>query len=225
MAIMRFFFCGTVFVERMPMNISSSILRPETKVVILDLDGTLYDKRWLPFYMVLGDLIESPLLAKERRVRKAMRGKWYGSSEAFYDAFYAAMARHRLCTVSFMRWWYTTTYMPLMVRVLQRHCRPYPWVTPFLQQCRQLGVQVVLLSDYGSAKEKLEALGLDTKLFDWIISAPELGGLKPARQLIDAVTGRMQVLPSQCIVIGDRDDTDGAMARAAGVAFVLVQSA
>ena len=170
------------------------------------------------------DLSELPLLAKERRVRKAMRGKWYGSSEAFCDAFYAAMARHRLCTVSFMRWWYTTTYMPLMVRVLQRRCRPYPWVTPFLQQCRKLGVQVVLLSDYGSAKEKLEALGLDTKLFDWIISAPELGGLKPARQLIDAVTGRMQVLPSQCIVIGDRDDTDGAMARAAGAAFFLVQN-
>lgn len=198
-------------------------MRPETKVVILDLDGTLYDKQCLPFYMVLGDFIELPLLAKERRVRKAMRGHWYGSQEAFYNEFYTKMARHRLCTVSFMRWWYTTTYMPLMVQILRRRCKPHPWVTPFLQQCRSMGVHVVLLSDYGFAKEKLEALGLDTALFDWIVSAPELGGLKPASQLMDAVTGRMQVSSSQCLVIGDREDTDGAMARAAGAGFILVK--
>lgn len=86
-----------------------------------------------------------------------------------------------------------------------------------------MGVHVVLLSDYGFAKEKLEALGLDTALFDWIVSAPELGGLKPASQLMDAVTGRMQVSSSQCLVIGDREDTDGAMARAAGAGFILVK--
>ncbi len=205
------------------MNVSASILRPEVKVVILDLDGTLYDKRCLPLRMVLGDLPECPLLLKERRVRKAMRGKWYGSQDAFYKTFYTKMAQHRLCTESFMRWWYVTTYMPLMVRILRQRCTPYPWVVPFLQQCREMGVHVVLLSDYGSAKEKVEALGVDTGLFDWIVSAPELGGLKPAPQLMDAVTGRMQVSPSQCIVIGDREDTDGAMARAAGAEFFCVK--
>lgn len=215
--------CGTVFVVSYVVEITAAILRPETKVVILDLDGTIYDKRGLAFRMIINDLVELPLLAKERRVRKSMRGRWFNTKEAFYDAFYAAMVHRRLCTVSFMRWWYTTCYMPLMVEILQKHYKPRPWVLPFLQQCRELGVRVVLLSDYDAGKEKLEALGVDSAYFDWIISAPELGGLKPARQLIAAVTGRMQVAPAHCLVIGDREDTDGAMARSAGVPFVLVQ--
>lgn len=205
------------------MEISASILRPEIKVVILDLDGTIYNKRGLGLRIFLNDLLESPLLAKERRVRKAMRGKWYGSQEAFYDAFFQQIIHHRLCTVSFVKWWYHTCYMPLMVNILKRHYTPRAWVVPFLEQCRKLNVRVVLLSDYGCVKEKLEALNINPQLFDWVVSAPELGGLKPASQLIDAVTGRMQVSPSQCLVIGDREDTDGAMARAAGAGFILVK--
>ena len=81
---------------------------------------------------------------------------------------------------------------------------------------------MVVLSDYGHATEKLEALGLSPTLFDWIVSAPELGGLKPAPQLMQIVTKQMGVTAEECLVIGDREDTDGEMARRAGAEFVQV---
>ena len=81
----------------------------------------------------------------------------------------------------------------------------------------------MVLSDYGHTHEKLEALGLDVELFDWVVSAPELGGLKPASQLMSKVAERMTVSPSECLVIGDREDTDGEMAKAVGAAFYLVK--
>ena len=85
-----------------------------------------------------------------------------------------------------------------------------------------MGVRIVVLSDYGHAKEKIQALGLDESIFDWVISAPELGGLKPAAELMNRVAAKMGVQPHQCLVIGDRDDTDGELARSVNAPFVLV---
>ena len=86
-----------------------------------------------------------------------------------------------------------------------------------------MGVRVVVLSDYDMVEEKLEALGLSGSMFDWVAAAPALGGLKPAHQLMTVVAERMGVRPSQCLVLGDREDTDGALARATGAQFYLVK--
>lgn len=204
------------------MEITAAILRPETKAVVLDLDGTLYDKRGLGLRMVLGDLLESPLLWKDRKVRRQMRGQWFGSQAAFEEVFFANMVRHRLCTTHFVRWWYATIYMPLMVSCL-RHYRPYAWVRPFLAACRQQHIAVVLLSDYACAEEKLQALGLETNLFEAVFASPVLGGLKPARQLLDTILEYVHATPEQCIVIGDREDTDGEMARRVGAVFHCIR--
>ena len=204
------------------MEISSSILRPETKLVIMDLDGTLYSKRGMAWRIAVGDWLEAPLLLKERRVRKAMRGQWFGDGDSFYKAFFENIIRHRLCTVSFVRWWYFTCYMPLMVNVLLKY-KPRPWVVPFVEACHRMGVRVVVLSDYDMVEEKLEALGLSGSMFDWVAAAPALGGLKPAPQLMTVVAERMGVRPSQCLVLGDREDTDGALAHATGAQFYLIK--
>lgn len=202
---------------------TTAILRPETKVVILDLDGTLYSKRGLAFRMVMGDLLEVFLLFRERQVRKMMRGSWYGSDEAFHNAFFANMVKGRPYSVDFMRWWYNACYMPMMVNLIRRHYHLNQWVRAFVDECHRIGIRIAVLSDYESAREKLSALGCDDIQFDWVVSAPELGGLKPARQLIDKVTGYMMVKPEQCFIIGDRDDTDGALARAAQIPYHLIE--
>lgn len=200
-----------------------AILRPETKVVILDLDGTLYNKRGLAFYMVMNDLLEVPLLLNERRVRKGLRGVWLGTKDAYYNAFYHRMVSKRPYSESFIRWWYNTCYMPLMVNEIRKHYRLQKWVRPFVEDCHKIGVRVVVLSDYECVREKLAALGAEDIQFDWVVSAPELGGLKPAPQLIDKVTEYMKVKSEQCFVIGDRDDTDGALARTMQVPYFLVK--
>jgi HAD superfamily hydrolase (TIGR01549 family) len=205
------------------MEISFKILKPETKVIVFDLDGTLYCKNGMVRRMLLGAILELKLMIIERTTRKKLRGVWKGDRDAFYDMYFQQMASGHLFTAEYARWWYYNRYMPMMVRVIQKYYHLAPWVMPFINQCKQLGIRLVVLSDYGHTSEKLEALGLDISVFDWVVSAPELGGLKPANQLLDRVAARMGVLPHQCFVIGDRDDTDGQMARSANAPYYILK--
>lgn len=204
------------------MDISYKILKPETKVVVFDLDGTLYNKKGLVKHMMFSALCEWRMMLKERKTRKQLRGIWTGNKESFYRLYFQTMATRCLFSIDYAQWWYNTRYMPLMVKVLKKYYCPAEWVIPFVSQCKLLGIRLVVLSDYGHTKEKLQALGMECSLFDWVISAPELGGLKPASQLMACVAAKMGVQPHQCLVIGDRDDTDGELARSVNAPFVLV---
>lgn len=205
------------------MDISYKILKPETKVVVFDLDGTLYNKKGMARRMMFSALFEWRMMLRERNTRKQLRGIWMGNKESFYHRYFETMASGRLYSADYARWWYNTRYMPLMVKVLKKYYKPADWVIPFVSQCKQLGIRLVVLSDYGHTKEKLQALGMECSLFDWVISAPELGGLKPAPQLLTSVAAEMGVQPNQCLVIGDRQDTDGELAKSVNAPFYLVR--
>ena len=200
----------------------TSVLSPNTRLVIFDLDGTLYDKRGIIGKMMMLGIGHWSLLLAERRTRKAFRGLYMGSEELFYRAYFHKMAKRTLLSEKQVSKWYHKVYMPMMVRVLQRWHHAMPWVKPFVKECRERGIKMVVLSDYGHTHEKLAALDIEEQLFDWVVSAPELGGLKPAPQLMSRVVERMNMTPDQCLVIGDREDTDGLLAEAAGARFFLV---
>ena len=204
------------------MDITTSVLTPNTHVVVLDLDGTLYNKSGMIGEMMLLGIGQWWRLLAERKTRKAFRGQYLGCEELFYSTYYRAIANRTAFSEKYISNWYQNTYMPMMVEVIRRWHQPMAWVVPFAKACHEKGVKVVVLSDYGHAKEKLQALGLDIQLFDWVVSAPELGGLKPAPQIMHHVADRMGVTPQQCLVIGDREDTDGDMARAVNAKFCLV---
>ena len=201
----------------------TSVLSPNTRLVIFDLDGTLYDKRGIIGKMMMLGIGHWSLLLAERRTRKAFRGLYMGSEELFYRAYFHKMAKQTLLSEKQVSKWYHKVYMPMMVRVLQRWHHAMPWVKPFVKECRERGIKMVVLSDYGHTHEKLAALGLDESLFDWIVSAPELGGLKPAPQLIYHVIENMGVSSNECLVIGDREDTDGELAHVVNAGFHLVK--
>ena len=86
------------------------------------------------------------------------------------------------------------------------------------------GGKTALVSDY-PATEKLQALGL-AHLFDLVVSSGEPGGpsrLKPHPEGYLSAAERLGVAPAACLVIGDRDDADGAAARAAGMAVHIIR--
>lgn len=190
--------------------------RPET--VIFDLDGTLYDNRCLHWMLPLSELfcLKLGYLARERKARKALRGKDFGTEEAFYQHFFSAISPQH---PERAERWYHGHYMPLQARILRRFCRPFPWVKSRLEELRKQNIQVAVYSDYGFAKEKLQAVGIDPQLFDLIVDAPSLGGLKPNQASAQRLMQKLQAQPQTTLIVGDRDDTDGETARQIGAAF------
>ena len=192
------------------------------KAFIFDLDGTLYDKSGLARRLVWAQLRRGRLgmLKREREVRKELRGKYFGSEEAFYDAFFARFDRPE-----FARRWYFEDYMPDMVAILRKHYRIAPWVESCMAELRSLGCKTAVFSDYGCVREKLEAIGFRLSWADYLFDAPSLGGLKPCRESFEGILREMGMQPSDCLMLGDRTDTDGAGARSVKMPFLHVKNA
>lgn len=191
------------------------------KAAIFDLDGTLYDKSGLAWRLIASQLLCGRLrmLKCEREVRRELRGRHFASEDDFYDNFFARFAKPE-----FARRWYFEEYMPDMVAILRKHYRIAPWVESTMLELRSNGCKIAVFSDYGFVCEKLKAIGYNLDWADYLFDAPELGGLKPSKKSFEKICEEMNVKPSECLMIGDRDDTDGAGARSVGMAFVHVKN-
>ena len=190
--------------------------------VVLDLDGTLYDKTGLARRMVRRLWWCLPLLAAERLARKNMHYVQYASEEEFFGAFFRYMSRGHWWGVGVAATWYHTVYMPTMIRLIRRYHHPRPEVMALIEEAKAKGLMLAIYSDYGCVAEKLEALGIDPSQFELMISAPELGALKPSEPCARHVLELLQAKPETTLFVGDRDDKDGASARSVGAKFLLI---
>lgn len=190
--------------------------------VVLDLDGTLYDKTGLARRMVRRLWWCLPLLAAERLARKNMHYVQYASEEEFFGAFFRYMSRGHWWGVGVAATWYHTVYMPTMIRLIRRYHHPRPEVMALIEEAKAKGLTLAIYSDYGCVAEKLEALGIDPSQFELMISAPELGALKPSEPCARRVLELLQAKPETTLFVGDRDDKDGASARSVGARFLLI---
>ncbi len=188
------------------------------KVVIFDLDGTLYDKKGLARRLVWSALRQGKLdyLRQERAIRRQLKGMHFDSKEDFYDAFFGKFSNPQKA-----REWYFNAYLPSMVSILKRSFQMYLWVPETIEAIRSQGSRVVIFSDYGAVNEKLEAIGFASAWADACYDAPALGGLKPCRESFLKICELLEVAPEACLMVGDRHDTDGIGATAAGMHFLL----
>ena len=190
--------------------------------VVLDLDGTLYDKTGLARRMVRRLWWCLPMLAAERWARRNMHYVQYASEEEFFGAFFGMMARGHWWGRSLAATWYHTVYMPTMIRLIHKYHHPRPEVMALIREAQEKGLQLAIYSDYGCVNEKLEALGIDPAPFELLISAPELGALKPSEPCARRVLEMLDAKPETTLFVGDREDKDGTSARNVGARFLLV---
>ncbi len=191
------------------------------KAVIFDLDGTLYDKKGLTPLIVLHSIRHIRLLWCERRVRKEMAGICYGDKYRTYNEFFKRIALMSGKSQSTIIEWYMEQYLPLQAQLLQKHFRARKWVLPTLDKLRQKGLLLACYSDYGFISGKLEAIGISPEKFDLIIDALSAGGFKPCRKSLETVATLLSIHPEEALVVGDREDTDGAGARAANMQCMI----
>lgn len=192
------------------------------KAYIFDLDGTLYDKSGLARRLIWSQLLRGRLLLlkREREVRKELRGRHFKSEDTFYKVFFKQFPHPEQA-----RRWYFNEYMHDMVAILRKHYRIAPWVESKMMELRANGKKIVVFSDYGFVQQKLEAIGFRLSWADCLFEAPALGGLKPCKESFERICREINVNPADCVMVGDRKDTDGAGARAVGMKFVHVTNA
>lgn len=194
----------------------------KVKAVIFDLDGTLYDNTSLPREVVLHSLFHLHMLLAERVCRLHMSGRYYGGKGATYQELFRRMGAFTHRSPDAAAAWYWKKYMPLQVKMLKRHHHPKPWVKETLATLRGKGIKIACFSEYAFIREKLSALGIDPGDFDYLIDAPTAGGCKPCRKAFLYVAKKIGCYPADILVVGDREDTDGAGAESSNMQFFLV---
>jgi putative hydrolase of the HAD superfamily len=194
-------------------------------LVVFDVDGTLYRQRPLRLKMARDILLHTLLkrdlnvvavLARYRRIRERL-----GDEEAI-DFERALIAQTAAATAN----------SPDQVRAIVSEWverRPLKYLAacrcPGLPQLfaglRRSGKSIGILSDY-PAEAKLEALGL-TANYVAFAGDEGIGVLKPHPRGLESLIATAVVKPQQTLLIGDRADRDGIVARRVG-AQALIRS-
>jgi HAD superfamily hydrolase (TIGR01509 family) len=192
------------------------------RALIFDFDGTLYEGRGFARRLVLARPGEAPLILAERRTRKALTGCDYGSPEAYDAEFFSRMARLAKRPAEDLRRWYFEAYMPRICGILRRHYRPRPGAAELLENLHRRGLPWAVYSDYPLTAERLAALGLAPPPEGRLYGPEHFGAQKPAVRPFLSIAAALGRSPDRTLVVGDRPDTDGAGAAAAGMPAAII---
>jgi HAD superfamily hydrolase (TIGR01549 family) len=192
--------------------------------IIFDLDGTLYKMKWYmrPYLTarVFPHCLRLPRFLKERT---RFAGKEMGSRDRLMDNVCSAIATRERCTAGEIRSWIECSFYPAFIDSMRLFRETRPGLEPFLDRLRRKGMRLGVLSDYDFVKERLEYLEIGLHHFSSIASSESAGALKPSPVPFLSMAAQWNLAPSEILVVGDRDDTDGAAAAAAGMHFFRVR--
>jgi HAD superfamily hydrolase (TIGR01549 family) len=187
---------------------------------LVDLDGTLYRAAWVRAMMAAELALCGPwhirALARFRREQERLRHESEAGARSPFELQVSCAAAALGCPEEHL----TKTVAEWMER------RPGKWLRLFrhrrlardIENFRRTGGRTALVSDYPGTV-KLRALGM-IELFEVRVCNGEPGGpsqLKPSPQGYLLAAERLGIAPRQCLVIGDRRDTDGEAAKRAGM--------
>jgi FMN phosphatase YigB (HAD superfamily) len=179
---------------------------------LIDLDGTLY--RALPVKVAMGLQLcfanswTRRVIRAFRHEHESLRASAENLSNQPFDQQMSQTAERLGCPVEQVR----TVIDDWMF------ARPGRWLRRFRRDTliaeiaafKADGGRTALISDY-PARTKLQALDV-SGLFDVVVANGELDEpyrLKPAPDAFQLAARRLNVTPSDCLVIGDRADADG----------------
>lgn len=197
----------------------------EFKALIFDLDGTLYEPRHFALRLILSDPLHIGMLAAERKCRKKLRDRHFDKASDYYDALFTMMAGGSEKKAEKCRRWFYGSYMPSQVRIIREKFGPRPQLKQLLAALRSEGIRTAVLSDYCFTAEKLAAIGLSEGDFDAVWESPQLGGLKPRREVFEGACKALGTIPGETAMVGDRTDTDGGALHAGLGFFHIIKEA
>lgn len=191
--------------------------------VVFDVDGTLYDQRKLRLLMITEMLTQAAKgsfgpndLRTIMRYRQC-RERWAEQGRADlatkqYELAAGEIGRPASEIECLIEDWMNRRPLYHMKR-----CR-FEAIDVLFDRLKGRGIKVGAFSDYPVAG-KLAALDLRVDAMACALE-PTISRLKPHTAILAAVTERLSIDPTMCLVIGDRDERDGACARGLGAQFV-----
>lgn len=198
----------------------------DVRLVVFDVDGTLYDQRALRRAM-LRDLLFDALRSRSLGTLRVI-SRFRQVREELADAGVEDFA-----ALQYSRTAEQTGRDAAEVKLLVEHWmerRPlphlpatrFPGLAELFGRLRDRGTTIGVWSDY-PAHDKLQALGLRA---DIVCSAgdTEVGRLKPSPRGLLAVMAKAGCEAGETIMIGDRHERDGLAAEAAGVRALIKSS-
>lgn len=192
------------------------------RLIIFDFDNTLYDGHLYAMRLVIRNLRHALWAKAERKVRRSLAGRDLGCGDALRQEMTMRLAAETGAKASLISSWYSEKYLPSMTQTLKSAYAARHGAKETIAALINAGTMVGVLSDYPNTEQRMEAIGLnDERIGKW--SAEEMGALKPSARPFAEVAKAMNVAPSETLVIGDRADTDGGGAKAAGMDALLIE--
>ena len=195
----------------------------DVRLVVFDVDGTLYDQRALRRTMLrhlLVDALQSrsigtlKAISCFRRVREELAE---AGAEEFATLQYSRTAEQTGRDTAEVR----QLVEDWMERRPLPHLRAarFPGLAELFQRLRERGTTIGVWSDY-PAHDKLQALGLQA---DIVCSAgdTDVKRLKPSPAGLQTVMAKAGCEAGETVMIGDRQERDGLAAEAAGVRALI----
>ena len=191
------------------------------RAVSVDLDGTLYSLERAKVPLLWATFPRWRTMRVGRAVREELRGRDFADGLSLLAAEARVVAERLDVDVATARSALDDIFLVRLTRVLGR-IGPFAGAREVLSSLSSRGLKLALVSDRGAAREKLAALGLADLPWAAVVSADETGVLKPSAAVLATTAARLGVAPAELLHVGDRDDADGAAARAAGCASVII---
>lgn len=196
-----------------------------TRLVTFDLDGTLYEAARVRLRFLWAAFPHTRIMRVGKRVREELSGRRFDSGDALVDEEARVVAERVGVDVAAARALLHELYDVRLTRVLAR-VGPRPQTRATLEALVARQIAIAVISDRGAVDDKLAALGLADLPWAARVAADDVGALKPHASLLADVAARVGIdasaVAADVVHVGDRDDKDGALARAVGCAFQLV---
>ena len=198
------------------------------KAVIFDFDGTLYDNTSLAKAMILSNPFRFFIMKAERDTRRIFKGRDFETPEKFKEEFFEATSAKANCNPKNFSYWYEERYLRRMAKVLRKkQFAARPMIKEVFAALAERGIKIALYSDYNDIQARALACGISQEALDLcqgIYSSESFGCLKPAPRGFLKIAADLGTRPKDCLVVGDRDDTDGFGARLTQMKFVQIKT-
>jgi len=199
---------------------------PEKRLVIFDLDNTLVVNRpaaKLAYEAAIRFLSKETKLDFQklhnhwRRIVQKLQIETEPEKRVFEYSLHELTLAHKLAD----------TLIPPCIKVYEKelltNLRPMPGSKEIVSWLKEEGslVAVAAGTDRSMAKHKLKTAGF-LKLIDKIISASEVGSMKPDKKYFQLILQELKIKPDQAMVISDSKKEDIQVADALGIRSILI---